>query len=191
MIRFACPVCHAVLSVDGNRAGRKAPCPKCGQRLQIPSSPQKTVLGKPLPTQDEPAVKLPDWMDQPPPIRSGQPAMRPPERQPEPLDCIEEVRPPPSRRRSGSWLLFVLLGATIPVVLLVACCSGVFVLFALPSLAPNNAKCPVCGAEFHVPDNCPMELDDHSYRCPSCGRVMEGSTFRIVGHNLIKKAASP
>jgi hypothetical protein len=49
MIRFACPVCGAVLSVDDNRAGRKAPCPKCGQRLQVPFAVRnKTVLGKPV-----------------------------------------------------------------------------------------------------------------------------------------------
>ena len=49
MIRFSCPVCRVVLSVDDKRAGRKAPCPKCGQRLQVPFPIRnKTILGKPV-----------------------------------------------------------------------------------------------------------------------------------------------
>jgi DNA-directed RNA polymerase subunit M/transcription elongation factor TFIIS len=48
MIRFACPVCNAVMKAPADKAGRKGQCPKCGQRLQVPS-PSRTVLAKPLP----------------------------------------------------------------------------------------------------------------------------------------------
>lgn len=47
MIRFSCPVCSAVLSVSDDAAGKKGSCPKCRQRLQVPSlSPRnQTMLG--------------------------------------------------------------------------------------------------------------------------------------------------
>jgi hypothetical protein len=71
----------------------------------------------------------------------------------------------------------VFLGATIPVVLLVVCCGG---FGALTSFVPNNAKCPVCGAEFHVADDVPAALDAHSYTCPGCGRTVDAATLRII-----------
>ncbi len=50
MIRFACPSCNSVLTAPEKKAGRKAPCPQCGQRLQIPFPVRKkTVLGKLMP----------------------------------------------------------------------------------------------------------------------------------------------
>jgi hypothetical protein len=49
MIRFACPVCRAVLAVPDNAIGKKGPCPKCGQRVQIPAPRRITALGEPLP----------------------------------------------------------------------------------------------------------------------------------------------
>ena len=49
MVRLSCPTCHAVLAVPDDQAGRKGPCPKCGQRLLVPPTAlNKTVLGKPL-----------------------------------------------------------------------------------------------------------------------------------------------
>lgn len=36
MIRFTCPVCNASLHVPDSAAGKKGPCPKCGQRLLVP-----------------------------------------------------------------------------------------------------------------------------------------------------------
>jgi DNA-directed RNA polymerase subunit RPC12/RpoP len=50
MITFQCPACHKVLKVQDDSAGKKAPCPKCGQRLLVPPPVQnKTVLGQPVP----------------------------------------------------------------------------------------------------------------------------------------------
>jgi DNA-directed RNA polymerase subunit RPC12/RpoP len=50
VIRFTCPTCSAVLNCPDHKAGEKAPCPKCGQRLQVPVPPRpahaKTVLGR-------------------------------------------------------------------------------------------------------------------------------------------------
>lgn len=46
MIHFLCPRCQASLKVPDNAAGRKGPCPKCGQRLQVPQPRRnRTVLG--------------------------------------------------------------------------------------------------------------------------------------------------
>jgi uncharacterized protein YkwD/transglutaminase-like putative cysteine protease len=67
-IRFGCPVCQAVLEAADRKANTKTTCPKCGQKLRIPSRPaptapaNKTVLAvdlsspekKPAP---EPAVQ--------------------------------------------------------------------------------------------------------------------------------------
>lgn len=58
MIRFRCPACGAVLTVDDRRAGRKAPCPKCGQRLEVPrssASDAESGVSLPSPTQTVPA----------------------------------------------------------------------------------------------------------------------------------------
>lgn len=45
MIRFSCPACRAVLEVADSGAASKLPCPKCGQRLQVPTPPpNKTIL---------------------------------------------------------------------------------------------------------------------------------------------------
>jgi predicted Zn finger-like uncharacterized protein len=37
-IRFACPQCEAIYTVDDGKAGKKATCKKCGQRLQVPDA---------------------------------------------------------------------------------------------------------------------------------------------------------
>lgn len=44
MIRFACPRCQTSYDVPDDVAGRKTNCRKCGQRLQVPALPNKTVL---------------------------------------------------------------------------------------------------------------------------------------------------
>jgi hypothetical protein len=49
MIRFVCPACNGVVESPESAAGSKLPCPHCGQRLQIPYPPNKTVLGSLLP----------------------------------------------------------------------------------------------------------------------------------------------
>jgi DNA-directed RNA polymerase subunit RPC12/RpoP len=51
MIRFQCPTCKAVLSAPDEKAHARSSCPRCGQRVQIPSNPttkprrNRTVLG--------------------------------------------------------------------------------------------------------------------------------------------------
>ena len=37
MIRFKCPSCNALLRINDSLAGRKCACPKCGQRLDVPT----------------------------------------------------------------------------------------------------------------------------------------------------------
>ncbi len=44
MIRFACPGCQNVYDVPDDVAGRKTNCRQCGQRLQVPALPNKTVM---------------------------------------------------------------------------------------------------------------------------------------------------
>jgi len=46
-IRFKCPTCQASLTAGDGKAGSKLPCPKCGQRLQVPPPPvNHTILGE-------------------------------------------------------------------------------------------------------------------------------------------------
>jgi hypothetical protein len=44
MFDYACPACCAVLTAPDHAVGRKATCPKCGQRLRIPPPPWRTVF---------------------------------------------------------------------------------------------------------------------------------------------------
>ena len=57
-IKYACPRCKAPLEAPVSEAGTKKPCPKCGQRLQVPATPpppppvpslQKTMLAETQP----------------------------------------------------------------------------------------------------------------------------------------------
>ena len=57
-IKYACPRCKAPLEAPVSEAGVKKPCPKCGQRLQVPAAPpppapapqlQKTMLAETQP----------------------------------------------------------------------------------------------------------------------------------------------
>jgi hypothetical protein len=45
-IHFACPACNATMTAPDGRAGSKGPCPKCGQRLQVPNPVRRTIVGK-------------------------------------------------------------------------------------------------------------------------------------------------
>jgi predicted Zn finger-like uncharacterized protein len=54
MIRFACPSCQAAYSVDDQKAGKKSKCPKCGQRIEVPT-PQRDVTSM--------GILLPDLED--------------------------------------------------------------------------------------------------------------------------------
>jgi hypothetical protein len=87
MIRFSCPTCNTILNCPDDKAGGKAPCPTCGQRLQVPVPPRpthaKTVLGQ--------LVDLPPSNPQsaPPPdagsgIKSHSPPVQPPTDPPAP-----------------------------------------------------------------------------------------------------------
>jgi hypothetical protein len=44
MLRFACYACGAVLSTKAGNAEKKANCPKCGQRIQVPAPDKTTAL---------------------------------------------------------------------------------------------------------------------------------------------------
>src|SRR5947209_1716645 len=77
MIRFACPACKSVFETPDDKAGRKTTCPKCRQRLQVPSPTirpprNKTVLGSLLPPVPgpPPAVSAPAVSDTSPPVNT-------------------------------------------------------------------------------------------------------------------------
>lgn len=80
MIRFACPRCKSVFSAPDRKAGAKTTCPKCQQRMQIPSPPKTKTILAPLveyqPDSDAAQPKRPasqadpDWHSAPPPVRS-------------------------------------------------------------------------------------------------------------------------
>jgi DNA-directed RNA polymerase subunit RPC12/RpoP len=46
MIRYRCPKCKKALTANGADAGAKLACPDCGQRLQVPTPANKTILGE-------------------------------------------------------------------------------------------------------------------------------------------------
>lgn len=48
MIRFACPRCKSVLESPDHKAGSKVACPKCQQRLLIPTLPRSKTILAPL-----------------------------------------------------------------------------------------------------------------------------------------------
>ncbi len=48
MIRFACPLWKSVLEASDRKAGSKIACPKCQQRLQIPSPARNKTILAPL-----------------------------------------------------------------------------------------------------------------------------------------------
>src|SRR5438067_1268109 len=50
MISFSCPTCREVIQVREETAGTKMPCPRCGQKLRVPSpADNPTVAGHLLP----------------------------------------------------------------------------------------------------------------------------------------------
>lgn len=77
MIRFACPVCRAVLAVPDNAIGKKGSCPKCGQRLLVPPSRRSTILGQPLPAATEEKISVTLLPAEDAPQRRGWHGMRP------------------------------------------------------------------------------------------------------------------
>lgn len=89
MIRFTCPRCQAIIKAPDNKAGDKAPCPGCGQRLQVPAPPipppTKTVIGQGLTTSPAPGGTNPSgqltWPQHnppaPPPNTGSNPASPP------------------------------------------------------------------------------------------------------------------
>src|SRR5689334_11578519 len=58
------------MSAPPSAAGKKGSCPKCGQRLQIPAPPNKTILAKPvdspIPGPTPPPLSAPSFS---PPVR--------------------------------------------------------------------------------------------------------------------------
>lgn len=57
MIRFLCPSCGLALGAPERAAGKKGPCPSCGQRLQVPVPERKrTMLGRLLYGEDRPRL---------------------------------------------------------------------------------------------------------------------------------------
>lgn len=58
-IRFRCPKCKTTLTVDESDVGTKAPCPGCGQRLQVPTPPAEPTASPPTsPPQESPLVPI-------------------------------------------------------------------------------------------------------------------------------------
>lgn len=60
MILFACPRCETKLNAKPDQAGNKFSCPKCGQRLQVPSPPPDcTVIGRQETARSQPQTFVP------------------------------------------------------------------------------------------------------------------------------------
>jgi predicted Zn finger-like uncharacterized protein len=77
LIRFACPACQTSYDVPDDVAGRKTNCRKCGQRLQVPALPNKTVLAPLL--QHKPDVGSPSLPPAAPPPNAPVPQQVSPE----------------------------------------------------------------------------------------------------------------
>src|SRR5262245_54705500 len=166
MIRVTCPKCATVLKVSADHVGKKPPCPRCGERLQVPAPPpppaNKAVLGV-LTT--SPAELFPDLLPA---------ALIPEDPPPSPFDPIDGPRPRRRRRHerpSPSRRAAILIGLGIGGLSIL----GVGILLAVregrrpPS--PPNAKCPGCGHRFHVRDDLRGTAASAQVRdtCPNCG----------------------
>jgi hypothetical protein len=73
-MNFSCPTCTQVMQCPDEFAGRKAVCPKCGQKILIPTPPpplptasNKTTLGKLEENVSQSPVSIPVPVPQPPP----------------------------------------------------------------------------------------------------------------------------
>lgn len=101
MIRFSCPACQKILKVSDHGAGRKVPCPRCGQRLLIPPPVQernKTVLGQPVPDVGASFPSPPSGVT---PSASGLPSAPPST----PPNSATQQQPPTNPSDPGSLLL--------------------------------------------------------------------------------------
>jgi hypothetical protein len=80
-------------------------------------------------------------------------------------DDREEQREGPRREKQESygWVVALVLGLTVPVVLVFSFCM-------LGSLAPTpkNARCPLCGQEFNIPVHHGIGQLTNEYSCPNC-----------------------
>jgi DNA-directed RNA polymerase subunit RPC12/RpoP len=74
MISFGCPRCKTFLTRLDQEAGGKMACPSCGQRLQIPTPPHKTVLGELIPPTKTRLGELAAPTQTPPASSAGLPA---------------------------------------------------------------------------------------------------------------------
>lgn len=90
MIRYTCPRCKRSLESPASFAGQKLNCPGCDQRLQIPlpSTPPAAAVNKTMLATEERPVTATAPPPAPPPAR--------------PLDALEVVEEPPSRRASAA-----------------------------------------------------------------------------------------
>jgi DNA-directed RNA polymerase subunit RPC12/RpoP len=71
MIRFSCPACQKVFKAPSRAAGRKASCPRCGNRLLIPPPIQAP---EELPADEPPGLVIPEW-ESPQPQRTAGPLL--------------------------------------------------------------------------------------------------------------------
>ncbi|MBV9123362.1 MAG: hypothetical protein JO112_08395, partial [Planctomycetes bacterium] len=120
MVRFACPLCAAMVQMPDDQVGRRRPCPECGERILV-SAPETT-----------PQPVLVDTL--PPPQE-----LPPPTTVEEETVSLDPPAPPPVRERSSLRLVQV---ATCPF-----CSTRMRI---PPDTPSPQFQCPSCHQVFTV-----------------------------------------
>lgn len=126
---FNCPSCSKSLSTPDETAGNKVECPKCGQRILIPSPKNKTKLGQIV---DESPSITPSV----PPEKRG-------------FRCIHcgSQRTPDSYIDSNSPENKSIMSMLVLLTML-SCCICFPILLFFPMLAWKSHRCAECGIKL-------------------------------------------
>lgn len=173
-IRFVCPTCKDVMVAPVSQAGKKANCPKCGQRLQIPPPERsKTILAASLGVEDDEQTS-----GQPASGNSGpqpttiwaqnKPAKLPLPPQPSPTQS-DEARSPSSKQTGSTPIGDSSTPVTVMVAAALLLAYGGFMLFcscsefALTATSANQQ-----GPQFRQPIESKALALDLTWTCAKC-----------------------
>ncbi len=156
-IPATCPFCGQVGHVPEKAIGHKAKCPSCGKGFEV-ADPGIVEM---IPPQESSPYN-------PPPVRQA-PLEQEPAADQGPLEFApmgHDTYEPPKRR--SPWVIYAVIGG-VPLVIILA-----VIVIAISRRSPfnlYNARCPLCGREFLIPEEHRGNFAQISreYHCPNCG----------------------
>ena len=188
-VAFVCPKCGLTILLQQHQLGMKVRCARCKAHFVPNSPPVRSTPTVPATHPEPQPVEIPEALPADG-SRSGgsrgdsrqrrdQPNRRvvPHEDESDDDDRRRErdrrrrhdhrtIKVPAQSRYSWLVILVLVLGVGLPVLT----CFGVY--FVRVSTPPrNNARCPVCGKEFRIPEEHRGNNSQwiREYRCPRCG----------------------